>query len=72
MAELTTTDRIIRKDEATRLTGLSSRSIDRREAAGDFPARVRLGPNSVGWRLSQITTWISSREPGSSAEETGG
>ena len=54
-------DRIVRMNELPSLVGLSERSIYRREAVGEFPARLKLGPNAIGWRLSDIETWIASR-----------
>jgi predicted DNA-binding transcriptional regulator AlpA len=31
------------------------------EKRGQFPKRIRLGPNSVAWRLDEIQTWIETR-----------
>jgi predicted DNA-binding transcriptional regulator AlpA len=31
------------------------------EKRGQFPQRVRLGPNSVAWRLDEIQQWIEMR-----------
>ena len=50
--------RIIRKPEVEKMVGLSGMTIDRREAAGQFPKRKRLGANSVGWVEAEITEWI--------------
>lgn len=54
--------RIIRKAEVQRLTGLSYTSIWRKEKAGEFVPRVRLGANSVGWRESDVMRWLDERE----------
>lgn len=54
--------RIVRKPEACALTGLSPTSIWRKERAGQFPKRRRLGPNAVGWLLSDILEWIENCE----------
>lgn len=56
-------DRIIRKPEVLEITGVSTATIYRWVAEGNFPAPVRLGPNSCGWRQSQVEEWIESREP---------
>lgn len=69
MSDPATTDRIIRKPEVVALVGLSDRSIDRREASGEFPRRLRLGPGTVGWRLSAIRAWIDSRPTAQQAKE---
>lgn len=53
---------ILRRPQVERLTGLSYTTIFRKEKNGDFPARVRLGPNSVGWKESDIIAWLTSRE----------
>ncbi len=50
--------RIIRKSELLDRVGLSAMEIWRREKAGKFPRRVRLGPNSVGWIDEEIDTYI--------------
>lgn len=53
--------KILRIDDVTELTGLSRTTIWRREQEGDFPARLQLGPNSVGWKESDVLGWIESR-----------
>ena len=37
----------------------SRSQIDRKEAAGEFPRRVRLGPNRVGFLECEIDAWIA-------------
>lgn len=54
-------DRIIRAAEVEKMTGLSRTTIWRMEKYKSFPARVSLGRNSVGWRLSEIQKWVESR-----------
>ena len=53
--------KILRAPEVTERTGLSRTSLWRREKAGQFPARRRLGPNAVGWVEAEITAWIEAR-----------
>ena len=53
--------RIIRRTEVCDLTGLSNSSIVRLERRGEFPARRRLGPNAVGYLLTEVEAWIASR-----------
>jgi len=55
-------DRIIRPNEAVVITGRSLASIWRDEQAGTFPSRIRLGANSVGYKLSALMAWMDSRE----------
>jgi prophage regulatory protein len=53
--------RILRKGAVKTKSGLSDASIDRREAAGEFPRRVQLGPRSVGWVEDEVDEWIAKR-----------
>ncbi len=43
---------------------LSRTTIWRLEKSGQFPKRVRLGQNSVGWLKGDIDTWLESRKGG--------
>ncbi len=56
-------DRLIRRPEVQRLTGLSRSSLYEMIAAGKFPAPVRIGPRAVAWRESEIHKWIEARPP---------
>jgi prophage regulatory protein len=47
--------RIIRKQE---VLSLSEASIYRKERLGQFPKRVQLGDNSVGWLESEVDEWF--------------
>ena len=58
----TSEDRIVRPAEAVSITGRSLASIWRDEQAGSFPRKVRIGSNAVGYRLSELQTWLGSRE----------
>lgn len=50
--------RVIRRAEVLRLTGLTKSSLYRLIEGGEFVRPVRLGPNSVGWRLGAVLEWI--------------
>ena len=54
-------DRIVRTPEACQLSGLSRTTLLRRVKDGGFPKPVRLSPNAVGWRQSDIDRWLESR-----------
>lgn len=56
-----TPDRIIRAKEVQTMTGLSRTTLWRLENKHEFPRRVSLGANSVGWKLSEIKNWIEER-----------
>ena len=53
--------RLMRIADVVHSTGLSRMTIYRLERAGEFPARRRLGRNSVAWLDNDITAWIDSR-----------
>lgn len=53
-----TIDRFIRLPDLIELTGLSEATLRRKEKAGLFPRRVRLGPNAVAWRESELSEWM--------------
>jgi prophage regulatory protein len=57
------TDRILRLPDVITLTGLGRTSIYQGIKDGDFPKPVKLTKHAVGWRSSEITAWIASREP---------
>ena len=52
-------DRFLRLDEVLRITGLGRNTVYRRIREGTFPKQIRIGPNSVAWRQSAITMWMS-------------
>lgn len=57
-------NRIVREQERRAITGLSRSQCMRLEREGLFPRRRKLGKNSVGWILSELETWITSRAVG--------
>lgn len=50
--------RILRKAQVREKTGLSNATIDRKERASKFPARIQLGEKAVGWLESELDDWI--------------
>jgi predicted DNA-binding transcriptional regulator AlpA len=54
-------DQIIRAKEVQEMTRLSRTTLWRMENKGEFPRRVSLGGNSVGWKLSEVSHWIDNR-----------
>ena len=55
-------DAILRLPAVKSRTGLSRSTLYERIAKGSFPAPVRLGARAVGWRESDICTWIDGLE----------
>ena len=62
--------KLVSKKELRTVCGIpySPQHIARLEKAGQFPLRIRLGQNRVGWLLSEVEAWtderVSQREPG--------
>ncbi|WP_230463719.1 helix-turn-helix transcriptional regulator [Burkholderia ubonensis] len=42
--------------------GVSKSTLYAWIAANQFPAPVRLGPRAVGWRESDVSAWLASRQ----------
>lgn len=51
-------DPIMRRPEVQAATGLARSTIYEMMTAGTFPRAVRLGPKAIGWRSSDIRTWL--------------
>ena len=54
-------DRLLRRRQVEKITGLSRSSIYRLMQDGEFPRPVKVGPAAVRWRASDITAWLESR-----------
>ena len=52
-------DRLLRFKAVMARTGLSTTTINRREAAGSFPKRERIGIRSVAWYESDIDDFVA-------------
>ncbi len=53
-----TRPRILRLPAVKDRTGCSTSTIDRKERAGEFPRRIKIGANSVGWLEEEIDRHI--------------
>ena len=53
--------RMLTMKQVCALTGYSRTHIYRLEAAGDFPRRVKLGPNSIRFYSGEIEAWMLAR-----------
>jgi len=53
--------RLLSKKEVRAKVCYSPAHIDRLEAAGQFPSRVRLGQNRVAWVETEVDDWIMER-----------
>jgi len=54
-------ERLIRRPEVEKLTGLKKSSIYMKSKDGTFPKPLKIGPKAVAWRLGSILDWIDSR-----------
>ena len=61
--------KILKQKEVVHLTGLSRVTIWRLEQRGEFPEKIVLSPNRVGWIEDEISDWIASRPRISSQQE---
>ena len=51
---------ILRMPQIVAIAGLSRMTIYRLEKRRQFPGRVQLSPNSVGWRKEDVDHWLES------------
>lgn len=56
--------RILSKSQLRELVLYSPQHIARLEKAGQFPKRVTLGPNRVGWVEAEVLDWLQERLDG--------
>jgi len=52
----------VRKAEAARRFGVTTRTLERWEHAGAFPRRIQIGPLAVGYRASELREFAESRQ----------
>ena len=55
--------RLVSKRELRTVCGIpyTPQHIARLEKAGQFPQRIKLGPNRVAWVLSEVEAWVRER-----------
>ena len=53
--------KMLSKRQVKELVLYSPQHIARLEAAGQFPKRVRLGTNRVGWVEEEVLAWLQER-----------
>lgn len=56
--------RILSKRQLKELVLYSPQHVARLEKAGQFPKRVQLGPNRVGWVEDEVLDWLQRRLDG--------
>ena len=53
--------KLLSKHQVRELVIYSPQHIARMEAAGQFPKRVKLGNNRVGWIEEEVLDWLQQR-----------
>ena len=53
--------RILSKRQLKELVLYSPQHVARLEKAGEFPKRLQLGPNRVGWVEAEVLEWLQTR-----------
>lgn len=54
-------DALLRVKTVADATGLSSATIYRKLAAGDFPKPVRMGARCTRWKAADVRAWIQAQ-----------
>jgi prophage regulatory protein len=55
------TERFLRRDEVTRITGLPVSTIYEMMGRGAFPKSFRISPRLTAWRESELAAWQRAR-----------
>ena len=63
-------DRLMKRREVAKITGLSLSTIYRQMPKCQFSRQVSVGLRAVGWRASEVYAWIKSR-PSAQGEDGG-
>ena len=53
-------DRLLRRQEVERITGLGRSTIYAQMRHGNFPVPIRIGPRAVRWKLSELLAYLES------------
>jgi predicted DNA-binding transcriptional regulator AlpA len=53
--------RVLSRSETIRTVGLSDRTWDRLEAAGDTPPKTRISQGRIGYRVCDVKEWLDRR-----------
>jgi predicted DNA-binding transcriptional regulator AlpA len=67
MAEELDAIRVLNRSQTIRMVGLSDRTWDRLEAAGDTPPKTRISQGRIGYRVADIRKWLDGRREGRAA-----
>jgi predicted DNA-binding transcriptional regulator AlpA len=67
MAENLDAIRVLSRSETIRAVGLSDRTWDRLEAAGDTPPKTRISQGRIGYRICDVKEWLDRRRTAAAA-----
>ena len=59
--------RVLSRRQTIELVGVSEKTWERLEAAGDIPIKTQLSQGRVGYRLDHIKRWLDARQIGGAA-----
>ncbi len=57
----TPTIRVLRLDDVMQITGLGKTTIYQLQNTGEFPRRVKMTTQAVGWIEDEVRSWIKTR-----------
>ena len=60
-------DKLLRTNAVANRYGVDRTTIARWVKLGRFPKPLKIGPNAVAWRLSDLLVWEAEREGGAAA-----
>lgn len=66
------TNRMLRRPDVERATGLSRSTIYCMIADGQFPKPIKLGKRAVGWTEASVVAWLDSRAQTPARSHNGG
>lgn len=52
---------VLRKAQVCKMLAISTATLDRERAKGNFPAPIKLGEQAIGWTVASIQSWLESR-----------
>ncbi len=52
---------VLKKREAAKLCGISTATLDRYRAAGNYVCPIQLGEQAIGFLRADVEAWIASR-----------
>jgi prophage regulatory protein len=55
------TERFLRRNEVSQITGLPVSTIYKMMGEGSFPKNLRISPRLAAWRETEITKWQNER-----------